>query len=149
MPSTADLPIPAARGHMTDAEAIRRFILAGRALFTLANELTGNRQTFKVRRPSEKHPHFVSARVGAEYQYLGTIFDSSKFRLTRKSPPDTDRSVRAFNWLWVRLGRGIAPEEPMRFYHEGRCCVCGRELTDPESIAAGIGPVCAGKVGAR
>lgn len=27
----------------------------------------------------------------------------------------------------------------------GRCCVCARELTDAESIAAGIGPVCAGK----
>lgn len=25
----------------------------------------------------------------------------------------------------------------------GRCCVCGRELTDPESVANGIGPVCA------
>jgi hypothetical protein len=27
----------------------------------------------------------------------------------------------------------------------GYCCVCGTELTDPESIAAGIGPVCATK----
>jgi hypothetical protein len=28
----------------------------------------------------------------------------------------------------------------------GWCCVCGRHLTDPKSVAAGIGPVCAGKV---
>lgn len=27
----------------------------------------------------------------------------------------------------------------------GRCCSCGRDLTDPESIAAGIGPICASK----
>lgn len=27
----------------------------------------------------------------------------------------------------------------------GTCCVCGRTLTNEESIAAGIGPVCAGK----
>lgn len=27
----------------------------------------------------------------------------------------------------------------------GTCCVCGRALTDENSIAAGIGPVCAGK----
>lgn len=27
----------------------------------------------------------------------------------------------------------------------GTCCVCGRVLTDERSIAAGIGPVCAGK----
>lgn len=29
----------------------------------------------------------------------------------------------------------------------GRCCCCGRELTDPESVAAGIGPICASKWG--
>jgi len=28
----------------------------------------------------------------------------------------------------------------------GRCGVCGRDLTDPESIAAGIGPVCASRM---
>lgn len=27
----------------------------------------------------------------------------------------------------------------------GRCSCCGRELTDPDSIAAGIGPICASK----
>lgn len=27
----------------------------------------------------------------------------------------------------------------------GRCCSCGRELTDPASIEAGIGPICAAK----
>jgi hypothetical protein len=29
----------------------------------------------------------------------------------------------------------------------GRCSCCGRELTDPSSIAAGIGPICADKFG--
>lgn len=29
----------------------------------------------------------------------------------------------------------------------GRCGCCGRELTDPDSIALGIGPICADKLG--
>lgn len=29
----------------------------------------------------------------------------------------------------------------------GVCGACGRRLTDPESVAAGIGPVCAAKIG--
>lgn len=29
----------------------------------------------------------------------------------------------------------------------GRCGCCSRALTDPESIAAGIGPICAGRMG--
>lgn len=27
----------------------------------------------------------------------------------------------------------------------GSCCICGRTLTDPESVKAGIGPICAAK----
>lgn len=30
----------------------------------------------------------------------------------------------------------------------GWCCVCGRELDDPKSVARGIGPICRGKQGA-
>lgn len=29
----------------------------------------------------------------------------------------------------------------------GRCCVCGRDLTNDDSIDAGIGPICAGRLG--
>ena len=37
-------------------------------------------------------------------------------------------------------------EEAKRFgVLYGTCCVCGRTLTNEESIAAGIGPICAGK----
>lgn len=28
----------------------------------------------------------------------------------------------------------------------GICCVCGLTLTDPESVSAGIGPICAGRL---
>jgi hypothetical protein len=28
----------------------------------------------------------------------------------------------------------------------GMCCVCGRELTNPESVQNGIGPICAGRL---
>jgi hypothetical protein len=36
----------------------------------------------------------------------------------------------------------------VRFGHaEGKCSVCSRPLSDPESIAAGIGPVCRAKFG--
>ena len=29
----------------------------------------------------------------------------------------------------------------------GHCCICSRELTDPQSVARGIGPICASKFG--
>lgn len=41
------------------------------------------------------------------------------------------------------------PSQAARDYGKrtGVCCCCGRELTDPASIAAGIGPICATKWG--
>lgn len=41
----------------------------------------------------------------------------------------------------------MTKEEAAAFGHQfGVCCLCGRLLTDPESVAAGIGPICADKV---
>lgn len=38
-------------------------------------------------------------------------------------------------------------DEAKALGHEfGQCCVCGAELSDPKSVAAGIGPVCAKRV---
>lgn len=55
---------------------------------------------------------------------------------------------------WVYVGREpfrhLTPEthmtleEAMEWGHQwGRCLVCNAELTDPKSVARGIGPVCA------
>ena len=30
----------------------------------------------------------------------------------------------------------------IEFYHMGKCCVCKRALTNPDSIEKGIGPYC-------
>lgn len=38
-------------------------------------------------------------------------------------------------------------EEAKAIGHQyGQCCVCGADLSDPKSVEAGIGPVCAKKV---
>ena len=42
--------------------------------------------------------------------------------------------------------RAMTLEDAKTFGHRfGSCCMCGRLLSDPESIEAGIGPVCANK----
>lgn len=45
-----------------------------------------------------------------------------------------------------KITEALTLEEAQEFGHAtGRCCLCSRELTDPASIEAGIGPVCAAK----
>ena len=60
------------------------------------------------------------------------------------------------------LARGLSPAEILRItdllarpaeaareygLETGSCCMCNRTLTNPDSIAAGIGPICAERWG--
>lgn len=48
----------------------------------------------------------------------------------------------------LTLADKLTLAEAARMGHQtGCCCICGRELTDPSSIAMGIGPVCIEKAG--
>jgi hypothetical protein len=46
----------------------------------------------------------------------------------------------------ITLAHRLTEEQEREFGRAyGWCCRCGRLLTDPDSVAAGIGPICAGK----
>jgi hypothetical protein len=60
----------------------------------------------------------------------------------------TDMRVRGFGWLWRRLTQGQDLPDKVEVWHEGRCGKCSRRLTVPESIATGLGPVCASRLAA-
>ena len=66
-----------------------------------------------------------------------------KYKIVSCPLTASDMKVKAFEWFWYKLtipGR-VLPEQ-FEFYHEGRCCVCARRLTVPESITDGVGPEC-------
>jgi len=122
------------------------FIKAGKAIFTLENEETGNRFTYQVNKHREKDLWFVKVLIGpnntSDYQYIGAIFDK-EFRLTRKSRVTRSaQSYQVFSWLNLMLNENKDLPDDIRIYHEGRCGICGRTLTVPESIECGFGPVC-------
>lgn len=48
-----------------------------------------------------------------------------------------------FNWVWKRVISRAVPDN-IHILHLGRCSICGRELTDAQSLERGIGPICAG-----
>lgn len=137
-------------------EAIKGFMMAGKATLTVENEKTGNRFTFNVRAPREADESrmFVKVLTGAcnesDYSYLGTIFKSDggpRYFHGKKSAIGPEApSARAFAWLFDRLfGDKSLPEE-VAVYHDGRCGRCGRKLTTPESVLSGFGPECREKM---
>lgn len=134
---------------------------AGNATFTIQSRKTGKRFTFRVSRSKksadENRPIWVSVLSGSDnngdYSFIGTIWNrndgyafnrGSKSRATESAP-----SVLAIKWICDELN-SPNPEhlfEKATLWHEGRCGRCGRKLTVPESIASGIGPECASRMG--
>ncbi|HVO30501.1 MAG TPA: DUF6011 domain-containing protein [bacterium] len=157
---------PAKNSHkFQDAGAAARFALAGDAVLTLRSLRTGTRYTYRVRLADGANPDslfrtalsaerrwFVSLLVGPEntrdYAYLGTVSgEVPVFRLTRKSKMSFESGpARAARFFFECLARGAFPPG-LEVWHEGRCGRCGRLLTVPESVEAGIGPDCAGRMG--
>ena len=134
-------------------EARKPYILAGRAKVTVVSSRTGTRFTYKIvaKETTDRHTgekttlHFVSVLCGpdngADYTFLGTIFDSATFRHgARSSILPSSPSAQAWVWLWQNI-----TSDKAEVWHSGECGRCGRELTDPESIARGLGPTCAEK----
>lgn len=76
--------------------------------------------------------------VKVEGEFCGGINEEGRFKANRNAPA----------WLVEELERLAAnPEQEARLYGKatGVCCCCGAELTNPASIEAGIGPICAEK----
>jgi hypothetical protein len=156
------------QGQLHFPGEIRRYIMAGNATFTLVSHKSHNRLTYKVKSATkdrgknwstgnqDKSVYFVSVLRGpsnesdSDYLYLGILKQQRDghydFLTTAKSPSADTPSVGGFKWFWNLLEQGAHVSNQIDFWHEGRCCVCGRKLTVPESVADGIGPECKGKV---
>lgn len=158
------------RGQLADTATLRRYLEAGRAVFTIRSRTTGTRFTFKASRPSaQEHesrqvpgavprprPIWIKVLTGSDnersYSFVGTVWpEGDKYRYAH-SPKSTigltAPSVLAVRWMIHALNADPALLlRQAEIWHEGRCGRCGRRLTVPESISSGFGPECAGIVG--
>lgn len=120
------------------------FILAGNAVFTIKNEKSGKRFTYKFTRSKrDTSVFFVKVLTGpdntSDYSYIGLCIVGKGLRI--KEQVKNTLSARAIEWYmkWVILNK--LPDF-ISTYHEGMCGRCGRKLTVPESIESGFGPEC-------
>lgn len=145
----------------------RTFVLAGDAIFTVtlpadfaARHKIPGHYTFRVKhKPADSQwteAWFVELLAGPDntddFDYVGKLDpQTGSVRLTRKSRYSPDAMVvrvlrRVLSRLWA-ADLGPVREAGFAVAHAGRCGRCGRTLTEPESIATGIGPVCRDKLG--
>lgn len=146
---------------ISSLQHIRNFLFGGEAIFTLVSKKTGERKTFRVERASDdantsvakSFPRwFVSLLIGPEntsdYRYLGLIFQKTNGGLGWKTKNiGAGRNVEACQsiaWVLRKLEANdqASFDAQAEFWHSGYCSRCGRLLTDPTSIACGLGPIC-------
>ena len=115
--------------QLTNVEDIKKFILAGKATFTLESARTGKWFTYKVTKKEfkdrqtgevDKTFYFVSLLSGpqndADYRYLGTINPKFYVNTTKKSKIGTEAiSFKALNFFVSHIRKGELHEE-INFY---------------------------------
>lgn len=145
-----------ASGKITTIEKLFNFALAGNATLTLRSKVSGQHFTYRIQlaKPSEKYPgkrwfvHYLAGPDnGSDYRYLGMIKSDHFFTATNASPAEKSAVFAAFDTVW-RYAHNMVMLNKVEIWHSGRCGKCNRPLTVPESIATGLGPVCAGKLAA-
>lgn len=118
---------------------------------TISNPATGNHRTFRIRTQSKDSTFRPGERIVAlldgpdnttNYLQFGFVNADGTISLWNRY-----RNSEVFQQYTKLL---MAPEvwsknHGLRYQVEGRCRVCNRLLTDPESISSGIGPVCGGR----
>ncbi len=90
--------------------------------------------TFSLASPHSKNPGCVYVKASSD-EYLGKVTPEGQFRPTR----DCDEATKTHI---VEVAKDVLQAAKLFGQQTGRCSCCGRELTDPASIAAGIGPIC-------
>ena len=131
-----------------------RYMFAGHATVTFQSS-SGQHFTYQIRKAdSETNAYgrhttppvfFVSVLYdGSNYRYIGYV-RGTEFKPGSKGTPDAE-SFAAFKWTFGYLLERAQIHPKLTIRHEGTCGCCGRQLTHPESIDSGIGPVCARRV---
>lgn len=124
------------------------FMLAGKACFTVDNG-KNTHYTYKViKSKGNNSVYFVMVLTGpdntAHYSYLGLLDkDTGAIRQTHKSKINENaQSFKVARWIMSILWGSNKTPDGYSILHAGKCCRCGRKLTDPESLILGIGPEC-------
>jgi hypothetical protein len=112
--------------------------------FTLKSIATGKDYTYKIARKEFKGNFYthISVEVGyLSFEYIGTYF---KGAIRRKGAQITTPSAQAIAFVLDRVEseQFAFLDAKMDLMHKGSCLVCGRTLTDANSIESGLGPIC-------
>lgn len=140
--------------HLIGADEFRTFMFLGRSKFTLENIKTGNYISYhirsrKIKKGQDEETRFFDVYVTALGDgikgkvHLGEI-DRTIGGINVKEGIGKDHvGLLTIKWVldrWRRLEEFVGIT--LNIYHHNICSKCGIELTVPDSVKDGIGPIC-------
>lgn len=133
-------------------ESMLHLLTAGKAEFSIQNEISKKHYTYlltQARHPQSEGATVFFVKVCYDYlkfHYAGVlVIDDKKVTYAKGAKgklAETAESIKGLLWLFNKLVTQQKVTENVGVYHFGKCARCGRTLTDPQSIVAGLGPEC-------
>ena len=137
---------PALQGFQAVPALMDRIHASGNDFPKVRLAIAGKPLTLTRSGAKSKTPGAVTLTDGGKYGesvYFGKITTSGEF-IPARAASELPKAEKAE--LWTLLCRMRAGEAEAVFAEFGKCfgtcCICGRELTNAESVELGIGPVC-------
>jgi hypothetical protein len=136
--------------HIISSEVLNNVITREKnnhgAIFTLKSLKTGKDYTYQISRSEFKGTWYTHIKVEnnyMEFKRIGHYFKGNLYNKRQKVTTPTAIAI-AYVLKLVEAGHIEWLDNNMELMHTGSCLVCGRTLTDANSIERGIGPTCSG-----
>ena len=139
------------------AEQLKAVITGGKGQLIVQNPNTKESHMLIFEKPEQTEENKVTPifvryapeKTKKKTLYVGMINDKGEFLMTKASRFDwDDLPVRTARFVMKLFNENIDVNScGMNLFQTLRCPVCGRRLTNPESIERGIGPKCAQHIG--
>lgn len=127
-------------------EHLEQFLFAGDCWFALRSKKTGRYFIYNIYRKGTSTVWFLKIRDIRSDIYCGYIRKvGNHYKYTHgKDVPvgKGDLRVVSFMWLLQHLSDTDLTDK-ISIQHIGKCCKCGKALTDTQSLQLGAGPICA------
>ena len=134
---------------IVDKFYIRKFLLAGKCYCRIENTKSGNSFDYIIKKSSSQgsEVYFVQVIEGSKKTYSGVVYLKGELLCFSKGVKGAgspyDMEIKAL--LYVYNNVDTLPNY-VNVYHFGKCAVCGRKLTDEDSVERGVGPECWKKI---